>query len=168
MLKAIFAGTTALTLIGGSVVYAQQTAPAQPGSTIAQTRARFTPEEYITRTNARITELKAELKLTPQQEKNWSLFEATVRESAKQRADHFEQVRKMREQAGGGQPRGDREGVTAEDAANQKKLAAALDPLYKSLDEGQKQKFATLFRMDGEGRHFWFRGGRGDHRGQRS
>ena len=167
MWKAMLIGTTALTLIGGSVVYAQQTAPAQPGSTIAQQRPRFTAEEYVTRTNTRITELKAELKLTPQQEKNWSLFEATVRESAKQRATHFEQVRKMREQAGGERPRGDRAATTPEDAANQKKLAAALDPLYKSLDEGQKQKFATLFRVDGEGRHFWFRGGRGD-RGQRS
>ena len=165
MLKALFAGTTALTLIGGSVVYAQQTAPAQPGSNIEQTRVRMTPDEYVTRTNARITELKAELKLTPQQEKNWSLFEATVRESAKQRVEHFEQARKTREQAGG-QPQGDRVAATPEDVANQKRLAAALDPLYKSLDEGQKQKFATLFRVDGEGRHFWFRG-RGD-RGQRS
>lgn len=166
MLKAIFAGTTALTLIGGPVVYAQQTAPAQPGSTITQTRVRMTPDEYVTRTNARVAELKAELKLTPQQEKNWSLFEATVRETAKQRAEHFGQARKMREQAGGGQTRGDRAAVTLEEAANQKRLAAAVDPLYKSLDEGQKQKFATLFRIDGEGRHFWFRG-HGD-RGQRS
>ena len=165
MLKALFAGTTALTLIGGSLVYAQQTAPAQPGSTIEQTRVRMTADEYVTRTNARITELKTELKLTPQQEKNWSMFEVTVRESAKQRAEHFEQVRKTRDQAGG-QPQGDRAATTPGDAATQKRLAAALDPLYKSLDEGQKQKFATLFRVDGEGRHFWFRG-RGD-RGQRS
>jgi zinc resistance-associated protein len=167
MLKAIFAGTTALTLIGGSVVYAQQTAPAQPGSTIAQQRVRLTPDEYVTRTNARITELKTELKLTPAQEKNWSLFEAAVRESAKQRAEHFEQVRKMREQAGGERPRGDRAEAKVADTANQKNLAAALDPLYKSLDEGQKQKFATLFRVDGEGRHFWFRG-RGENRDHRS
>ena len=166
MLKAMLIGTTALTLIGGSVVYAQQTAPAQPGSTTTQTRVRMTPDEYVTRTNARITELKTELKLTPQQEKNWSLFEATVRESAKQRAEHFEQVRKTREQAGGGQPQGDRAATTPEDAANQKRLAAAIDPLYKSLDEGQKQKFATLFRTEGVGRDFWFRG-RGD-RGQKS
>jgi len=167
MLKAILAGTTALTLIGGSVVYAQQTSPTQPGSTIAQTRPQFTAEEYVTRTNARINELKAELKLTPQQEKNWSLFEATVRESAKQRAERFEQVRKTREQSGGERPRGDRAAATPEDAANQKKLAAALDPLYKSLDEGQKQKFATLFRVDGEGRQFWFRG-RGENRDHKS
>jgi hypothetical protein len=166
MWKAMLAGTTALTLVGGSVVYAQQTAPAQPGSTIAQQRVRMTADEYVTRTSARIAELKAELKLTPQQEKNWSLFEATVRESAKQRAEHFEQVRKMHEQAGG-QPQGNRADSTAADTANQKRLAAALDPLYKSLDDGQKQRFATLFRVDGEGRHFWFRG-RGENRGQRS
>jgi len=166
MWKAMLAGTTALTLIGGSVVYAQQTAPAQPGSTIAQTRPSLTPEEYVIRTNARITELKTELKLSPAQEKNWTTFEAAVRESAKQRADHFAQVRKMREQAGG-QPQGARAESTPADIANQKRLAAALDPLYKSLDDGQKQRFATLFRVDGEGRHFWFRG-RGERRDQRS
>lgn len=165
MWKAMLAGTTALTLIGGSVVFAQQTTPAQPGSTITQTRVRMTPEEMITRTNARITELREELKLTSAQEKNWPAFEAAVRESAKQRADHFAEVRKMHE--AGGQPQGDRNAApTAADTANQKHLAAALDPLYKSLDDGQKQKFATLFRIDGEGRHFWFRG-RGD-KGQRS
>ena len=166
MWKAMLAGTTALTLIGGSVVYAQQTAPAQPGSTTTQTRVRMTAEEYVTRTNARITELKTELKLTPQQEKNWSLFEATARVSAKQRADRFEQVRKTRELAGSGQPQGDRAATTPEEAADQKRLAAAIEPLYKSLDEGQKQKFATLFRTEGVGRQFWFRG-RGD-RGQKS
>jgi zinc resistance-associated protein len=162
MLKAIFAATTALTLIGGSAVYAQQTTPAQqPGGTSTQ-RVRITPDEIITRTNARVTELKAELKLTPQQEKNWSLFEVAVRESAKQRAELF----KMREQAHG-LPQGDRAAASSDETANQKRLAAALDPLYKSLDEGQKAKFATLFRMDGEGRHFWFKRG-GDHRDQKS
>ena len=166
MWKAMLAGTTALTLIGGSVVYAQQTAPAQPGSNIAQQRPRFTADEYVTRTNARISELKTELKLTPAQEKNWSTFEAALRESAKQRAAHFEQVRKMRESTGAGQSRGEGAAPTAEDIAVQKRLAGALDPLYKSLNDGQKQRFATLFRMDGEGRHFWFR--RGGNRDQRS
>ena len=163
MLKAILAGTTALTLLGGSVVLAQQTTPAQqPGNTITQMHVRMTPEEIITRTNARVTELKTELKLTPQQEKNWSLFEVAVRDSAKQRAEHF----KMREQAGG-QPQGDRTAASSEETANQKRLAAALDPLYKSLDEGQKAKFATMFRVDGEGRHYWFKRG-GEHRDQKS
>jgi hypothetical protein len=163
----MLAGTTALTLIGGSVVHAQQTAPTQPGSNIAQQRPRFTAEEYVTRTNARIVELKAELKLTLAQEKNWSIFEAAVRESAKQRVERFEQVRKMRESGGAGFARGERPAPTADEIAAQKRLASALDPLYKSLDDGQKQRFATLFRMDGEGRRFWFRG-RGEHRDRRS
>ena len=44
-----------------------------------------------------------------------------------------------------------------------KKLADAIDPLYKSLDQTQKQRFALLYRTGGgEGRrHFWFRGGPG-------
>jgi hypothetical protein len=49
----------------------------------------------------------------------------------------------------------------ATSAASMKKLADAIDPLYKSLDDGQKQRFALLYRAgrEGEGRHhFWFRG----------
>jgi hypothetical protein len=165
MWKVMLAGTTALTLIGGSLVYAQQTAPAQPGSNIAQQRPRFTAEEYLTRTNVRIAELKAELKLTSTQEKDWTTFEAALRESAKQRAEHFEQARKMRDSTGGRFSRDERPAPTADEIATQKRLAGALDPLYKSLNDGQKQSFATMFRVDGEGRRFWFRG-RGEHRTQ--
>jgi hypothetical protein len=38
-------------------------------------------------------------------------------------------------------------------AAGLKKLADASEPLYKSLDEGQKHRFTMLMRMgDGHGR----------------
>ncbi len=34
-------------------------------------------------------------------------------------------------------------------AASLKKLADAAEPLYKSLDDGQKRRFAVLLRMGG-------------------
>ena len=37
-------------------------------------------------------------------------------------------------------------------AAGLKKLADAAEPLYKSLDDGQKHRFAMLLRMGGRGR----------------
>jgi hypothetical protein len=45
-------------------------------------------------------------------------------------------------------------------AANLKKLADAAEPLYKSLDDGQKQRFGMLLRMGGGGGHaHWQRRG---------
>src|SRR5262249_701384 len=168
MWKAIFAGTTALTLIGGGLAYAQQaTQPVPTSGVIAQTQTRFTPEQMLARTDARIGELKAELKLTPAQEKNWPAFETAVRDSAKVRAAHFEEVRRTRETNGGSAATGGTREPSAAETAAQKKLTDAFDPLYKSLDDGQKQRFATMFRVDGEGRHFWFRRG-GEHRDNRS
>ena len=37
-------------------------------------------------------------------------------------------------------------------AASLKKLADAAEPLYKSLDDGQKHRFAMLLRMGGRSR----------------
>jgi hypothetical protein len=45
-------------------------------------------------------------------------------------------------------------------AANLKKLADAAEPLYKSLDDGQKRRFGMLLRMGGRGGHaHWQRRG---------
>ena len=85
-------------------------------------RWRPSAEDRSAFTNAQLTELKAGLRLTPSQEKYWPDLEAALRDLAKQRA------------------------------AEQKLLADAVEPLYNSLDEGQKQRFAMLFRAEGEKR----------------
>src|SRR5262249_54782379 len=159
MLKVMLAGTTALALLGGSSVYAQQTSPAPANSNFQHQRPHFTAEQRAAFTEARIIELKTELHLTSAQEKNWSPFETALRSTAKNRAERFEQFRKQRDVNAAGTMR-DRSDFAVQETAEQKQLAVALDPLYKSLDDGQKQRFATLFRIDGQGRHFWFRGQR--------
>jgi hypothetical protein len=149
MLKAIFVGAAALTLIGGSLTYAQDATPGRFGNQTAEHHPR-TAEERAAFTNARISELKADLHLSAAQEKNWATFEAVLRDTAKVRAARFEQFR----DGGQSASRGD---FRAAEDAEQKKLAAALDPLYKSLDAGQQQAFAAKFDVSGEGRHFWFK-----------
>jgi len=59
-----------------------------------------------------------------------------------------------------------REGADAmtQRAANLKKLADASEPLYKSLDDAQKRRFAALIRMGGRDGHF-HRHGHGPRRG---
>lgn len=166
MWKAMLAGTTALTVIGASLVYAQQTTP---GRDNAPQRPRLSQADRDALTDARIAGLKAGLKLTPAQEKNWPAVEAALRERAKLRAERFEQFQKLREQRRADpSQRGDmlermktRADQMASSAASMKKLADAIDPLYKSLDDGQKQRFALLYRAggrEGGGHRFWFRG----------
>ncbi len=180
MWKVILAGTTALTVVGASLVYAHQTPPGPGGRDGGQRFGRdgggfhfrtLSPDERAALTDARIAGLKAGLKLTPEQEKNWPAVEAALRERAKVRAERIDQFMKQREQRRANpDQRGDvlermktRADQLAAAAANLKKLTEAIDPLYKSLDDAQKQRFALLYREGGRdgGHHRWFRGNMG-------
>jgi len=101
---------------------------------------------------ARLAALKAGLTLTPEQEKNWPAFEQAARDLAKVRMDRIsavhnapaidDPVERLRQRAA----------ALSETGAALKKLADATDPLYKSLDENQKRRFAILNRLAGVGR----------------
>ncbi len=82
MWKSILAGTAALAIAGTSFVYAQQRSDDGPA------RWRLSQEDRAAFTDARIAALKAGLRLTPDQEKNWPTFEAALRDIAKSRMDH--------------------------------------------------------------------------------
>jgi hypothetical protein len=157
MWKAVLAGSTALVIAGSSLVYAQQR-QGQPefgrgGPNIEDMRAFG---------EARLAALKAGLMLTPEQERNWPAFEQAAREMAKQRLDRisaFASARRER-QARSNDPierMRQRATVMAETGAALKKYADAMDPLYKSLDDGQKRRFAILSRTGRSGGEF--RGG---------
>ena len=172
MWKAIFAGTTALVIAGSSLVYAQQRDGRpdgmQRGPNIEDMRAFA---------EARLAALKAGLTLTPEQERNWPAFEQAAREMQKLRLDRmnsfiderrnpqprsFDPVDRLRRQGS----------VMADTGAALKKLADATDPLYKSLDDNQKRRFAMLSRiagprMGGPGQHFRGRDGRDGNDGPR-
>ena len=122
---------------------------------------RFSPEDRAAFLDARIAALKAGLELNADQTKLWAPFESTVRDLAKARAARFAEWRQRREN-GGDQAAEvnpiDRltrisERLSAR-AADLQKLAAAAKPLYDSLDDGQKRRFAVLFH-GGMGRGHW-------------
>jgi zinc resistance-associated protein len=170
MKKTIAAGTIALMLAGAGAALAQSAPPSEG------MRMRPSTEDVAAFTDARIAALKAGLKLTAEQEKNWPAVETALRDLAKQRADRA-QARADRHDARRGnadaaQPAPDaiarmREGADGltQRAANLKKLADASEPLYKSLDDAQKRRFGTLIRTGGRsmmGHHrMMYRGG--DH-----
>ncbi len=119
----------------------------------AQQHARFSPEDRAAFLDARIAALKAGLELNADQEKNWQPLESAMRDLAKERAARFNAWRERRDDNQDQDveinpiDRLDRasERLSAR-AADLQKLAAAAKPLYDSLDDGQKRRFAVLFR----------------------
>jgi hypothetical protein len=77
--QTIAAGTIALMLAGAGAALAQST-PSRDGA-----RPQISTEDSAAFTDARIAGLKAGLKLTAEQEKNWPAVETALRDLAKQR-----------------------------------------------------------------------------------
>ncbi len=160
MLKTFLAGTTALSIAGATLAYAQQ------GSSEFQRIQRWRPtaEDIAAFGDARIAALHAGLKLTAEQEKNWPAVESALRDLAKMRSERFAA------RASADRPKDPIERLNlraqamGQRAANLKKLADAAGPLYKSLDDGQKHRFVALARLggrEGAGREGGFRGHNG-------
>ena len=179
MRKFALAGVAALAIAGSTAVYAQyQHRP------WFHDHVRMNPEDRAAFADARIAAVKAGLKLTPDQDKLWPPVEAAVRDFAKMRIDRAnarmnaekdsssdaqkpdDPVARLRERA-------EAMGATA---AAMKKIADAADPLYKTLDDGQKRRLAILTHRGGRfgGGEGWRergmdsggdgdRGGDGDH-----
>ena len=97
--------------------------------------------------DAHLAGMKAALKLTPDQEKNWAAFEASVRDAAQARRDA---MRAMRDAARGDERLSPIERMNAmadrlaKASTEIKAIAAAAKPLYDSLDDGQRRHFGPL------------------------
>ena len=156
MWKSVLAAATALTIAGSSLALAQQTPPAD-----AQ-RSRVTAEDVAALTDARIAALKTGLKLSAEQEKNWPAVEAAIRDLAKERAARAEARGDARQGRDRTQPGPDvierlRRGADAMAARSValKRLADAAEPLYKTLDDGQKRRFSVLTRAGARSGATW-------------
>jgi hypothetical protein len=157
MWKTALAGIVALSISGANLAFAQQS------SRTDAPRWQPSAEDSAALADARIAALRAGLKLSAEQEKHWPAVEAAIRDLAKERAERREARRNARS-ADNPAPRPDaiqrlRRGADAMTArgAALKKLADAAEPLYGSLDEGQKQRFAILMRMGRHGPPPWRR-----------
>jgi len=163
MKKFAIAGIAALAIAGSTAVYAQTH---RPWFHEHMQHMRMSPEDRAAFTDARIAAVHAGLKLNADQEKLWPPVETAVRDFAKMRIDRAnarmnaerdedqqkpdDPVARLRERADN----------MATSAAAMKKIADAADPLYKTLDDGQKRRLAILTHMEGRGwRHRGFEHG---------
>jgi hypothetical protein len=145
MRKFAIAAVAVLAIAGSTAVYAQH-------RHWGYGHSRMNPEDRAAYADARIAAVHAGLKLTAEQEKLWPPVEAAVREFAKLRIDRANA--RMRDDSSQQKPDDpvtrlrDRADTMATMAAAMKKIADAADPLYKTLDDGQKRRLAVLTRMD--------------------
>lgn len=154
MKKAILAGVAALAIAGSSAVYAHQHHP------WSQQRVQLSPQDRAAIADARIAAVRAGLALTPDQEKLWPPVEQAIRDFAKLRIDRANaniQAKKEKKNDNAGKEKAAVDQVArlrahadrmSETAAALKKVADAADPLYKTLDEGQKRRLTVLTRMN--------------------
>jgi zinc resistance-associated protein len=142
MWKALIAGTTLLTIAGSTLASAQQPAPTERPH-----HSRLTADDIAAFTDARIAALKTALRLTPEQEKNWPAVEQALRDIGKERLAR----RAARDTAGrpvdATERLRDRADALAARAAALRRLADSEKPLYQSLDEAQKRRFAIAMHF---------------------
>jgi LTXXQ motif family protein len=161
MRKVLFAGVAVLAIAGSTAVYAQHR-PWFHG------HVRMNPEDRAAFADARIAAVHAGLKLNADQEKLWPPVETAVKDFTKLRIDRANaRMNAMRGDSRDQQKPDDpvarlreRAEAMGTTATALKKIADAADPLYKTLDEGQKRRLAILTHMEGR-----FGGGGWRHRG---
>jgi LTXXQ motif family protein len=156
------AAIAALAIAGSTAVYAQH----NRWFSGHMQHARMSPEDRAAFADARIAAVHAGLKLNADQEKLWPPVEAAVRDLVKLRIDRANARMKADDQQDNQQTDDpvtrlrERADNMAATAAAMKKIADAADPLYKTLDDGQKRRLGMLThwqrRFEGEG-HGWHR-----------
>jgi hypothetical protein len=168
MRKHVLAAATAALLAWPVLSPSVLAAPPEASETLFGTHhPQFSPEDLAAFTDARIAALKAGLKLTSEQEKNWPALDWALREQAAARAKRMAELRETAKE-----PREHRsviEGLQerakrlSARSTEMEKLAAAAKPLYDSLDDTQKRRFRPLLHI-AMGKH-WRHGHEGFHRG---
>src|SRR5580700_8665240 len=161
MRKFAIAGVAALAIAASTAVYAQHRwFHDHMGYT------RMSAEDRAAMADAKIAAVHAGLKLSADQEKLWPPVESAVRELVKIRLDRVAAREAAAAKPADDQAKPDpvarlrrRAENMAASAAALKKIADAADPLYKTLDDGQKRRLAMLTHHNrhggGEGGEGW-------------
>ena len=146
MLKIVAAGLAALFVTASPLAYAQ--APSDG--------PRLSAADLERLTESRINIVKAALQLTPDQEKYWPAIEDAIRTRAKDRQARIIEAAKRMAELRESNPLDvlrnrdpvdflrRRADALTQRADDLKKLAAAWEPLYKTLSPEQKQRMAFL------------------------
>jgi hypothetical protein len=122
------------------------------GSAVARDRsdrAELTASQMTDSAEVRTAKMKVDLNLTADQEKNWARFATAMQDMSEKQADRRIALRDARAQQHGALDALEELRKNAdyqiELSTDLKKLADAAQPLYASLNEQQKSRFAESF-----------------------
>ncbi|MEJ0068920.1 MAG: Spy/CpxP family protein refolding chaperone [Pseudomonadota bacterium] len=154
-LRHVFVGISSALLLAGTVTVlmpesgsAQQPAPAAADQ--QHKREWPLPSRHI---EGRIAFMRAELKITGAQERQWDLVASAMRANAQRMDQMAQQMRANRGQAATAIDRLDqRARFTEVRLANDKSFADAFRPLYQSLSDDQKKSADEMFNRHQHGR----------------
>ena len=155
--RPLFAGALLMSVaaLGLSPAMAQSTAaPANPDTTQSQARhhagPRMLPGQLA---DGRIAFLKAELKITPEQDEQWQQLAAAIRQNASALDQAISNARQQRGTMDAIQRLTMREQFDKVRIENDARLLAALKPLYASLSPEQQQIASQLIAPHHTWRH---------------
>lgn len=169
MRRFTLAAVAVLAIAGSTAVYAQH----REWFGDRGPHMRLSLEDRAAFADAKIAAVHVGLKLNADQEKLWPPIDSAVHDLVKLRLDRANARMQDDKQPDGQKDKADdpvahlREhaDTMAATAAAMKKIADAADPLYKTLDDGQKRRLAVLTHHDGRpGPDGWRR--RGMERGE--
>jgi zinc resistance-associated protein len=147
--KTLLAGTTVLAIAGASFAYAEH-GPGRfgPGQGWHNQGWHMNAADIGAFADARIAALHAGLELNAEQEKNWPAVQSALQDLAKQRVTRFQARQNAQPPANPVERLSRRADALEARGAALKKLADAVAPLYNSLDDAQKHRFAVLARLE--------------------
>jgi hypothetical protein len=144
MRKAFIAGLAGLAFAIAAAGDAEQ---AWPRTARRHERQQLSSEDTKAYIDAHVAAVKASLELTQEQERHWPRLEQALRDITQSRLDRLEawrereapedQVEAMRDQAD----------ALTERAGDLRKLASAIEPLYRTLSDQQKRRLFRLMQM---------------------
>jgi len=164
-LGAALAGSGALTLPAhqaAAQAESQATPPPPPAG--APNRPARPPRQFRSHIEGRIAYLKAELKITPEQEAQWTKVAQALRQNDSERRKAFDDMRANAGPAGAPRPPRtalqrleDQARMSTMHAQQTNRFLAAFQPLYDSLSDDQKKAADDV--MAPHFRHFGHRRG---------
>lgn len=132
-------------LIGGAAMSGAAEARDRSERMQRSENTEITANQITDQISARTARIKAELRLTPEQDKNWAGFESAMIDIGKLNADRRVAMRAERAERKNDADVIDKMLTDAkmmgERSAENRKLAEAARPLYASLDDKQKRRF---------------------------
>jgi Spy/CpxP family protein refolding chaperone len=149
----LLAGTAMLAAPLSALAQSASTAtPAAPTAPAGPAAAEKAARKPIDKTEARIEEMHAKLRITPEQNSQWKAFVDAERDSAREMSELIEKRASSSKAMTAIDDFKSYEAIAEAHASGLGKVVPAFEKLYSSLSDEQKKTADVMFRAGGEGK----------------